>query len=66
VIVIYEPEHSASGAASFLIWNNPDLHRALNQAFAVQENERIVRVEVTKQGIRAIVEIVRKDTNDPA
>jgi hypothetical protein len=55
--VIYEPEQSSSGLVSFLRWDSPDLHRALDQAFAVQHNrERIVRVEVTKEGIRAILE----------
>jgi hypothetical protein len=64
--VIYEPEHSASGLTSFLTWDHPDFHRALNQAFAVQKDERIVRVEVTKQGIKAILEIVRKKGTDHA
>lgn len=50
------PHEQKAGTTSFLVWSNPDLERAMNVAFGVSSKDRIDRIEITPQGIKAIFE----------
>lgn len=62
--VVYEPatsyteEPPVPGMVNFISWDNPDLHAAFNKLFAVVSWERVARVEITREGIRAVIQPV--------
>ena len=56
--IVFNPATTQGGTVSQLTWNNPDLHAAIRAAFACRDDERIVRVEVTAQGMKAFFERV--------
>lgn len=54
--VRFNPDRGDGGVCAFASWNNPDLHRAFCVAFNLRANEKLVRIDVTKEGIRAYFE----------
>lgn len=56
--VVFNPprDKQQSGTVSFASWQNRDLQAAMLRAFAIRGHEELKRLEVTPDGIRAIIE----------
>lgn len=52
--VTFNPNASQMiGTVSFATWSNRDLQEAIRRAFNERPNERIVEIEIQKDGIKA-------------
>lgn len=53
----FNPQESKlTGVVSFAHWSNADLQTAIRQAFHESPRERIVAIEITRDGIKALFE----------
>lgn len=50
-------EEKGSGATAQISWENPRLMACLDNLFAVREREKIVSVEITREGITVRLEM---------
>lgn len=56
VIVLPPYDNGLDGRVSFASWQNSDTLKALNNLFAIKENEVITKVEISRDGISAQIE----------
>ncbi len=54
--IIWNPTDTQGGTVSHIGWNNPDMQAAIRLAFHEKDFERITRVEVTCEGMKAFFE----------
>lgn len=58
--VEFEPREPSSGCWSFASWSNDDLQAAIRKAFNESPRERIIRIDITRDGIRAYFEATKR------